>query len=68
VVVTDGVKTWTTVAESGGDVPGAYSFSGLAPGTYTVTVSSAGAVTATGLARVTAGSTTTRDLDVTAVG
>ena len=68
VVVTDGVKTWTTVAESGGDAPGAYSFSGLAPGTYTVTVSSAGAVTATGLARVTAGSTTTRDLDVTAVG
>lgn len=68
VVVTDGVKTWTTVAESGGEAPGAYSFSGLTPGTYTVTVSSAGTVAATGLAQVTAGSTTTRDLDVPGVG
>ncbi|MEP7763344.1 carboxypeptidase-like regulatory domain-containing protein [Sanguibacter sp. 25GB23B1] len=65
VVATNGTQSWTTITGSTSSGPGAYAFSGLAPGTYTLTVSADGAVRATGLVTVTAGVIATRDLDTT---
>lgn len=67
VVVTDGARTWTTVTSSDGGSAGVYVLSGLAPGTYTVTVAASGTVRATGLVTVTAGASATRDLETTGV-
>lgn len=67
VVVTNGAQSWTTVTSSEGGSAGVYTLSGLAPGTYTVSVSVAGTVRATGLATVTAGAAVTRNLETTGV-
>ena len=59
-----------TVAISGGastttNSSGVYTFTGLAPATYTLNVSKAGFSPASGTATVTAGSTTTKDFNLT---
>ncbi|SDC59722.1 Carboxypeptidase regulatory-like domain-containing protein [Sanguibacter gelidistatuariae] len=65
VVITNGAQSWTTVTSSEAGSAGIYTLSGLAPGTYTVTVSLGGMVRATGLATVAAGASTTRNLETT---
>ena len=59
-----------TVAVSGGptgttNASGVYTFTGLAPATYTLNVSAAGFGSASGTAAVTAGNTTTKDFSLT---
>lgn len=68
VVATNGSQSWTTITGSTSSGPGAYAFSGLAPGTYTLTVSVDGVVRATGLVTVKPGAVASRDLDTTRGG
>lgn len=60
VTLTDGLVERTSVTTDAGG----YRFTGLAPGTYTVTATSADGRSATGLARVAAGGSATSDLAV----
>ncbi|TAM92580.1 MAG: hypothetical protein EPN43_02185, partial [Jatrophihabitans sp.] len=70
VTATNGAQTWTVVSSApGGALPnGGYLISGLAPGTYSVTVTAPGHAQQTGIVTITAGQRSTLPLTLVKTG